>query len=55
MTPPYGHDPNGAMLDCHRCGWRFRTIERLRRHQDDDQDLCHEMAKHLPQQHPQDG
>lgn len=42
MRHMYGHNPHGAMYECARCGWRFRTVERLRRHQDEDQDLCHE-------------
>lgn len=36
-APEYGHNPYGAMFDCTDCGQRFRTVERLRDHQDFDQ------------------
>ena len=39
-APEYGHNPYGAMFDCTDCGQRFRTVERLRDHQDFDQDVC---------------
>lgn len=43
-APEYGHNPYGAMFDCTDCGQRFRTVERLRDHQDFDQDVCRDRA-----------
>lgn len=45
---PYGHNPYGAMYACEVCGARFRTVERLRAHEDDDGDLCAERAAMQP-------
>ena len=44
----YGHNPYGAMYSCPTCGARFRTVERLRAHEDDDGDLCAERAAMRP-------
>ncbi len=42
----YGHNPYGAMFACESCGQRFRTVERLRAHQDDPEQrqVCQEVA-----------
>ena len=42
---PHGHNPFGAMLQCSACGMWFRTLGRLRAHEDNDQDLCRDMAR----------
>ena len=38
----YGHNPYGRMIPCPRCGAQFRTVERLRSHEDHDRDICNE-------------
>lgn len=43
-TYEYGHNPFGAMFACQECGRRFRTPERLRDHEDNDQEGCQELA-----------
>ena len=48
VTYHYGHNPYGAMYSCPTCGARFRTVERLRAHEDGDGDLCAERAALQP-------